>query len=86
MKKILEYGLLTAGMVAYFGFVYPELILPEDAYLLAGEKGKEYQIPYEEAKELFLWNEDGQVQSVRIKWRLAEYVYQIKEDLTGKKD
>ena len=52
MKKILEYGLLIAGMAAYFGFVYPELILPEDAYLLVEEEGAEYQIPYEEAKQL----------------------------------
>ena len=52
MKKILEYGLLIAGMAAYFGFVYPDLILPEDAYLLVEEEGAEYQIPYEEAKQL----------------------------------
>lgn len=86
MKKILEYGLLIAGMVSYFGFVYPELILAEDAYLLAEEEGTEYRIPYEEAKRLFLWEEDGQEQPVRIKWRLAEYVYQVKEKIENKKD
>ena len=78
LKKILEYGLLIAGMAAYFGFVYPELILPEDAYLLVEEEGAEYQIPYED--------EDGQEQPVRIKWRLAEYVYQVKEKIVNKKD
>ena len=41
---------------------------------------------YEEAKQLFLWDEDGQEQPVRIKWRLAEYVYQVKEKIVNKKD
>lgn len=86
LKKILEYGLLIAGMVSYFGFVYPELILAEDACLLVTEEGTEYQIPYEEAKKLFLWDEAGQEQPVRIKWRLVEYVYQIKEKIRNKKD
>lgn len=61
-------------------------VLPEDAYLLVEEEGAEYQIPYEEAKQLFLWDEDGQEQPVRIKWRLAEYVYQVKEKIVNKKD
>ena len=86
MKKILEYGLLIAGMVSYFGFVYPELILSEDAYLLVEEEGAEYQIPYEEAKQLFLWEEAGQEKPVRIKCRITEYVYQVKEKIENKKD
>ena len=73
-------------VAAYFGFVYPELILQEDAYLLVEEEGAEYQIPYEEAKQFFLGDEDGQEQPVRIKWRLAEYVYQVKEKIVNKKD
>lgn len=86
LKKILEYGLLIAGMVSYFGFVYPELILQEDAYLLVEKEGMEYQIPYEEAKRLFLWDKDRQERPVRIKCRITEYVYQVKENLINKKD
>jgi hypothetical protein len=74
MRRILETAVLLMGTAGFWGFVYPELCITEEAY--AVEEGEE------EALSDFL-AKDGEI---RIKWKSMEYIYGIKEKLDSKKD
>lgn len=63
MRKIYETAVILIGTLCWWGFVYPELCLTEDAY--------EQEAEAEDA--------GFKVGELRIKSRAAEYVYQVRE-------
>lgn len=42
MKKLLELALLLLGTCGFFGFLYPELILTEDNFVIEAEDFEEW--------------------------------------------
>ena len=95
MKKIYETAVILLGTIGWWGFVYPELCLTEDVYEQEYEDDKveeetENEMSEnseEETQSSGIWEriwDDGyrsgwQMGEIRIKSRLAEYVYQVKE-------
>ena len=65
MKKIWETAVILVGTIGFWGFVYPELTMPEETYVLV---------------------EETQNEPIRIKSRVMEYLYQVREQADREKD
>lgn len=93
MRKIYETAIILIGTLSWWGFVYPELCLTEDAYEQeseaddAGEicdgrmteKSGKAAMQETQSKEESFWETGFQVGELCIKSRAAEYVYQVSE-------
>lgn len=93
MRKIYETAIILIGTLSWWGFVYPELCLTEDAYEQeagADAEGvpcgrqmtrkEEKAAPGEQqSEEGSFWETGFQVGELCIKSRAAEYVYQVSE-------
>lgn len=80
MRKIYEAAVIVIGTLGWWGFVYPELCLTQDAY---EQEAEEERIEADQS-ECF-WEEGLKIGDLRIKCRAAEYVYQvIEKDMTEK--
>lgn len=87
MRKIYETAVILIGTLGWWGFVYPELCLTQDAYEQEPEteKTEENGDIQESDQAAGLWEEGIKIGNLRIKSRAAEYVYQVKEkDMTEK--
>ena len=95
MRKIYETAVILIGTLGWWGFVYPELCLTQDAYEQEAEierteaedtgTGIEADCEQEAAKTDSFWDEGFKIGGLCIKSRAAEYVYQVKEkDMTEK--
>lgn len=95
MRKIYETAVILIGTLGWWGFVYPELCLTEDAYEQEAEAekseaedakaGMETDREQEAGQAERFWEEGFKIGDLRIKSRAAEYVYQVKEkDMTEK--
>ena len=73
MKRLYETAIILIGTLGWWGFVYPDLCLTQDAY----EESCEAEV---EIRSRELKDEPGvQIGKLRIKSRIAEYVCQVKE-------
>lgn len=81
MRKIYETAVILIGTLSWWGFVYPELCLTEDAY----EQEESAQMEDDAHKDSF-WEEGIKVGELCIKSRAAEYVYQVSEKKSQKRD
>lgn len=89
MRKIYETAVILIGTLGWWGFVYPELCLTQDAYEQESEAQtndweegdiKEQDVQAKESGQGGNFWEDGfKVGGLCIKSRAAEYVYQVKE-------
>lgn len=68
MRKIFETAIIVIGTLGWWGFVYPELCLTEDAYEQEADADKD-NAGYEGFR----------VGEIRIKSRAIEYVYQVND-------
>mgnify|MGYP007098664228 CR=1 FL=1 len=89
MRKIYEAAVLFIGTLGWWGFVYPELCLDEQAYEeevcedVDGQEFDDLESVEEEDEETDL--SCLQLGGIRIKSRLAEYVYHRKENAAENK-
>lgn len=96
MRKIYETAVILIGTLGWWGFVYPELCLTQDAYEKECEtqaEGQEEGVFREKeieeqggCQEGNFWEDGFQVGTLRIKSRAVEYVYQVKEKETSEKE
>lgn len=95
MRKIYETAVILIGTLGWWGFVYPELCLTQDAYEQEAETertetentrtGMETDCEQESVPDGSFWDEGIKIGGLCIKSRAAEYVYQVKEkDITEK--
>ena len=80
MKRFYETAVILIGTLGWWGYVYPELSLTQQAYVQETETNRltEADGVTEILKEL---GSNGiEVGEIRIKSRIAEYVYQVKEE------
>lgn len=82
MRKIFEAAVIVIGTLGWWGFVYPELCLTEDAYEQEADvpessvqKASEREDKNNAADEY----EGFQLGEIRIKVRAIEYVYQVND-------
>lgn len=75
MRKIYETAVILIGTLGWWGFVYPELCLTEDA--CEQEAEREETAEDQCAWETSFWEEGVNIGEFRIKSRAAEYVYQV---------
>lgn len=66
MKRLLETAVILLGTLGWWGFVYPELCLTEEVY------------QQEDAESMAETGNSGEIGRIRIKCRMAEYVYQVR--------
>ncbi len=84
MKRFYETAVILIGTLGWWGYVYPELSLTQQAYVQETETNRltEADGVTEILKEL---GSNGiEVGEIRIKSRIAEYVYQVKKDMVEK--
>ena len=84
MKRFYETAVILIGTLGWWGYVYPELSLTQHAYVQETETNRltEADGVTEILKEL---GSNGiEVGEIRIKSRIAEYVYQVKKDMVEK--
>ena len=84
MKRFYETAVILIGTLGWWGYVYPELSLTQQAYVQETETSRltEAGGVTEILKEL---GSNGiEVGEIRIKSRIAEYVYQVKKDMVEK--
>lgn len=84
MKRFYETAVILIGTLGWWGYVYPELSLTQQAYVQETETDRltEADGVTEILKEL---GSNGiEVGEIRIKSRIAEYVYQVKKDMVEK--
>lgn len=96
MRKIYETAVILIGTLGWWGFVYPELCLTQDAYEQECETqaeghedrdGQEKEVlEQERGQEENFWEDGFRVGGLRIKSRAAEYVYQVKEKDISEKE
>lgn len=106
MRKLYETAIILVGTLGWWGFVYPELSMTEEAYVQEAESQEqqaEREVKEEQRAESQEQDAERKVQKeqdtgcglesigeslagaglqigdIRIKSRLAEYVYQVKE-------
>ncbi len=72
MRKIYEAAVILIGTLCWWGFVYPELCLTEEAY------EQDAKVEQTETKEAETDDLGFQIGELRIKSRAVEYVYQVK--------
>ena len=80
MKRFYETAVILIGTLGWWGYVYPELSLTQQAYVQETETDRltEADVVTGILKEL---GSNGiEVGEIRIKSRIAEYVYQVKEE------
>ncbi len=96
MRKIYETAVILIGTLGWWGFVYPELCLTQDAYEQESEaesngqedenvQGKDIQEQKDDQEGNF-WEDGFKIGELRIKSRAAEYVYQVKEKEMSEKE
>lgn len=73
MRKIFEAAVIVIGTLGWWGFVYPELCLTEDAY------EQEADVPESSVQKASEKYEGFQLGEIRIKVRAIEYVYQVND-------
>lgn len=73
MRKIFEAAVIVIGTLGWWGFVYPELCLTEDAY------EQEADVPESSVQKASEKYEGFQLGEIRIKSRAIEYVYQVND-------
>ena len=84
MKRFYETAVILIGTLGWWGYVYPELSLTQQAYVQETETNRltEADGVTEILKEL---GSNGiEVGEIRIESRIAEYVYQVKKDMVEK--
>ena len=84
MKRFYETAVILIGTLGWWGYVYPELSLTQQAYVQETETNRltEADGVTEILKDL---GSNGiEVGEIRIKSRIAEYVYQVKKDMVEK--
>lgn len=84
MKRFYETAVILIGTLGWWGYVYPELSLTQQAYVQETETDRltEADVVTGILKEL---GSNGiEVGEIRIKSRIAEYVYQVKKDMVEK--
>lgn len=96
MRKIYETAVILIGTLGWWGFVYPELCLTQDAYEqecetdTRGQEDRDIQEKETQEQESGLegnfWEDGFRVDGLRIKSRAAEYVYQVKEKDISEKE
>ena len=84
MKRFYETAVILIGTLGWWGYVYPELSLTQQAYVQETETNRltEADGVTEILKELV--SNGIEVGEIRIKSRIAEYVYQVKKDMVEK--
>lgn len=87
MKRLYETAVIFIGTLGWWGFVYPDLCLTQEAYEESCDKEMEIAEEQTDQKDSQAQGEetDGVLQGVRIgglriKSRFVEYVYQVKEN------
>lgn len=78
MRRVLETAMLLMGTLGFWGFVYPEFCFTQETCEVAEQEEKNEEIDIDE----FFSGE----KEVRIKSRVFEYVYQVKEKAYTEKD
>lgn len=75
MRKILETAVILLGTMGWWGFVYPELCLLDTAYEEEYDEAEDFgiivKVPSAELGDI-------SYKEVRIKSKIAEYVYQVR--------
>lgn len=84
MKRFYETAVILIGTLGWWGYVYPELSLTQQAYVQETETNRLTEA--DEVTEILkeLGSNGIEVGEIRIKSRIAEYVYQVKKDMVEK--
>ena len=88
MRRLCETAVILIGTLGWWGFVYPDLCLTQEAYEQEAETQEDgdMALQNQESESKSIWKSGVKVGELRIKSRAAEYVYQVKEKETTEKE
>ena len=84
MKRFYETAVILIGTLGWWGYVYPELSLTQQAYVQETETDRLTEADVVTGIMEELGSTGIEVGEIRIKSRIAEYVYQVKKDMVEK--
>ena len=84
MKRFYETAVILIGTLGWWGYVYPELSLTQQAYVQETETDRLTEADVVTGILEELGSTGIEVGEIRIKSRIAEYVYQVKKDKVEK--
>lgn len=84
MKRFYETAVILIGTLGWWGYVYPELSLTQQAYVQETETDRLTEADVVTGILEELGSTGIEVGEIRIKSRIAEYVYQVKKDMVEK--
>ena len=84
MKRFYETAVILIGTLGWWGYVYPELSLTQQAYVQETETDRLTAADVVTGILEELGSTGIEVGEIRIKSRIAEYVYQVKKDMVEK--
>lgn len=84
MKRFYKTAVILIGTLGWWGYVYPELSLTQQAYVQETETDRLTEADVVTGILEELGSTGIEVGEIRIKSRIAEYVYQVKKDMVEK--